>query len=93
MERRIPFVCVLLLCIDCSPRSYADLKPTHEVYIKLFAKDHFQTTLIGECTITAEELCNVKGNSVEGWYPLIISKNFKWKTPSRIFVKLSYNKV
>jgi len=72
---------------------YADgLTPTHEVYIKLFAKDHFQTTLIGECTITAEELCNVKGNSVEGWYPLIISKNFKWKKPSRISVKLFYNK-
>lgn len=69
-----------------------DLKPTHQVYIKLFAKDHFQTTLIGECTLTTEELCNVKGNSVEGWYPLIISKNFKWKKPSRISVKLFYNK-
>jgi hypothetical protein len=69
------------------------LKPTHEVYIKLLAKDHFQTTLIGECTIATEELHNLKGNSVEGWYPLTISKHFKWKKPSRIKVKLFYNKV
>lgn len=74
--------------------SYAgELLPSQEVYIKVYGKDHFQTFLIGEVTLNTEDLCKVKGDVVEGWHPLEITKQFKSKKASRIFVRLTYPKV